>query len=130
MSASRSHRQVCFGVPPFSCLWGFHVRTCLVIFVLGFLKVWPNHPHLLLRISIWAWCVLSLVSVTQYFLACDEYLTSFTCYIPVICFSHMIKLLVKCYEVLYTYLAGNSRKNELYIAKHLDFFKSQISYQV
>ena len=31
------------------------------MFVLGFLKVWPSHPHLLLRISIsiWAWCVLS-----------------------------------------------------------------------
>ena len=31
------------------------------MFVLGFLKVWPSHPHLLLRISIsiLAWCVLS-----------------------------------------------------------------------
>ena len=31
------------------------------MFVLGFLKVWPSHPHLLLRISIsiWVWCVLS-----------------------------------------------------------------------
>ena len=31
------------------------------MFVLGFLKVRPSHPHLLLRISIsiWAWCVLS-----------------------------------------------------------------------
>lgn len=72
----------------------------------------------------------SLVSITQYVLAYDEYLTRFTCYIPAICFSHMVKLLVKCYEVLYTYLAGNSRKNELYIAKHLDFFNTQISYQV
>ena len=50
-----------FGLPLFLLPWGFHVRTCLVMFVLGFLKVWPSHPHLLLRISIsiWAWCVLS-----------------------------------------------------------------------
>ena len=61
MSASRSRRQVFFGLPLFLLPWGFHVRTCLVMFVLGFLKVWPSHPHLLLRISIsiWAWCVLS-----------------------------------------------------------------------
>ena len=50
MSASRSRRQVVFGLPLFLLPWGFHVRTCL-----------PSHPHLLLRISIsiWAWCVLS-----------------------------------------------------------------------
>ena len=60
MSASRSRRQVFFGIPLFLLPWGFHVRTCLVMFVLGFLKVWPSHTHLLLRISIsiWAWCVL------------------------------------------------------------------------
>ena len=34
------------------------------------------------------------------------------------------------YDVLYTYLMGDSRKNELYIAKHIDFFESQISYEV
>ena len=50
-----------FGLPLFLLPWGFHVRTCLVMLVLGFLKVWPSHPQLLLRISIsiWAWCVLS-----------------------------------------------------------------------
>ncbi|KAK2186847.1 hypothetical protein NP493_187g03055 [Ridgeia piscesae] len=42
---------------------------------------------------------------------------------------HIVTLLVKCYEVLYTYLMGNSRKNELYIAKYIDFFNTQISYQ-
>ena len=61
MSDSRSRRQVFFGLPLFLLPWGFHVRTCLVMSVLGFLKVWPSHPPLLLRISvsIWAWCVLS-----------------------------------------------------------------------
>ena len=61
MSASRSRRQVIFGLPLFLLPWGFYVRTCLVMFVIGFLNVWPSHPHLLLRISIsiWAWCVLS-----------------------------------------------------------------------
>ena len=61
MSASKSRRQVFFGLPLFLLPWGFHVRTCLIMFVLGSLKVWPSHPHLLLRISIsiWAWCVLS-----------------------------------------------------------------------
>ena len=58
-SSWRSRRQVFFGLPLFLLPSVFHVRTCLVMFVLGFLKVWPNHPHLLVRISIWAWCVLS-----------------------------------------------------------------------
>ncbi len=32
---------------------------------------------------------------------------------------------METYGVLYTYLRGNSRKNELYIAKHIDFFLTQ-----
>ena len=42
----------------------------------------------------------------------------------------MIKILVECYDVLYTYLKGDSRKNELYIAKHIEFFEAQISHEV
>lgn len=32
---------------------------------------------------------------------------------------------MEAYNVLYTYLMGDSRKNELYIAKYIDFFLSQ-----
>ncbi|PAA53235.1 hypothetical protein BOX15_Mlig016571g1 [Macrostomum lignano] len=39
---------------------------------------------------------------------------------------YLVKIFVECYEVLYTYLMGDCRKNELYIAKHIDFFRSQI----
>ena len=42
----------------------------------------------------------------------------------------MTSVLVECYDVLYTYLMGDSRKNELYIAKHISFFDSQISFEV
>ena len=42
----------------------------------------------------------------------------------------MKEILIECYDVLYTYLMGDSRKNELYIAKHIHFFESQISYEV
>ncbi len=38
--------------------------------------------------------------------------------------------MVQCYDVLYTYLMGDSRKNELYMAKHLNFFDSQVSFAV
>lgn len=44
------------------------------------------------------------------------------------CFSfcrHLQKIFAKAYDVLYHYLQGNSRKNELYIAKHIDFFQTQ-----
>lgn len=34
-------------------------------------------------------------------------------------------MFAKAYDVLYHYLQGNSRKNELYIAKHIDFFQTQ-----
>ena len=61
MSASRSRRQVFFGLPLFLSPWGFHVNACLVMLVFGFLNVWPSHLHLLLRMSIyiWTWLVLS-----------------------------------------------------------------------
>ena len=34
------------------------------------------------------------------------------------------------YNVLYAYLMGDSRKNELYIAKSLDFFENEILREV
>lgn len=40
----------------------------------------------------------------------------------------LVKIFVECYDLLYTYLMGDSRKNELYIAKHISFFESQISF--
>lgn len=45
-------------------------------------------------------------------------------------FSHMSKIFVEAYDVLYTYLMGDSRKNELYIAKHVQFFQTQFDHQV
>ena len=63
MSAWRSRRQVLLDLPLFRLLWGFPVKAWLVTLLYGFLNVWPNHPHLLLRIdiSIWTWSVLSLL---------------------------------------------------------------------
>ena len=40
-------------------------------------------------------------------------------------YRHLQKIFAKSYDVLYHYLQGNSRKNELYIAKHIDFFQTQ-----
>ncbi|KAK3095936.1 hypothetical protein FSP39_021047 [Pinctada imbricata] len=42
---------------------------------------------------------------------------------------HMTEIMVKAYEVLGTYLLGGSRKNELYIARYIDFFMSQFEYR-
>ena len=39
--------------------------------------------------------------------------------------SHLQRVFAKSYDVLYHYLQGDSRKNELYIAKHIDFFQTQ-----
>ena len=39
--------------------------------------------------------------------------------------SHLSKLFVETYQLMYVYLMGDSRKNELYIAKYIDFFQSQ-----
>jgi len=38
--------------------------------------------------------------------------------------------MVNCYDVLQAYLKGDSRKNELYIAKYMDVFLGQLSYEV
>ncbi|ESO83880.1 hypothetical protein LOTGIDRAFT_236387 [Lottia gigantea] len=42
---------------------------------------------------------------------------------------HLTKIFVEAYSVLYSYLMGNSRKNELYIAKYIDFFLTQFEYK-
>ena len=42
----------------------------------------------------------------------------------------MKKVLVECYDCLYVYLMGDSRKNELYMAKHIDYFGNQVSHEV
>ena len=42
----------------------------------------------------------------------------------------MKKVLVECYDSLYVYLMGDSRKNELYMAKHIDYFGNQVSHEV
>ncbi|XP_033761182.1 inositol 1,4,5-trisphosphate receptor type 3-like isoform X6 [Pecten maximus] len=42
---------------------------------------------------------------------------------------HLTRIFVEAYDVLYTYLMGDSRKNELYIAKYIDFFLSQFEYK-
>ena len=44
MSASRSRRQVFFGLPLFRLPWWFHGKACLVMLLLGFFNVWPSHP--------------------------------------------------------------------------------------
>ena len=41
----------------------------------------------------------------------------------------MTNVFVEAYNVLYTYLMGDSRKNELYIAKYIDFFLTQFEYK-
>lgn len=32
------------------------------------------------------------------------------------------------YRVIQTFLEGNSRKNELYLAKHIAYFQTQVTY--
>ena len=44
-------------------------------------------------------------------------------------FRHLTKIFLEAYDVLYTYLKGDSRKNELYIAKYIDFFLTQFEYK-
>ena len=39
---------------------------------------------------------------------------------------HLTRVFKGAYEVLYTYMIGNSRKNALYFAKYIDFFQTQI----
>ena len=43
------------------------------------------------------------------------------------CFSEPHKKVCKgCYQVIGNYLKGNSRKNENYLAKFIEFFKIQV----
>ena len=44
--------------------------------------------------------------------------------------SHLTKVFKGAYDVLYTYMIGNSRKNALYFAKYIDFFQTQITVKV
>ncbi|KAK6195492.1 hypothetical protein SNE40_000911 [Patella caerulea] len=43
--------------------------------------------------------------------------------------TYLTKIFVEAYAVLKTYLVGNSRKNELYIAKYIGFFLTQFTYK-
>lgn len=40
------------------------------------------------------------------------------------------RVVTSCYEVLAAFLDGDSRKNELYCARHVSFFESQIAAEV
>ena len=51
-SSSTLLRHVCLGLPTFLFPWGFQLSACLVIFVAGFRRVWPIHPHSLLFICV------------------------------------------------------------------------------
>lgn len=42
-------------------------------------------------------------------------------------FSPFLSIRAKCYDLLHNYLQGDSRKNELYLAKHVEFFMVQIT---
>ena len=44
--------------------------------------------------------------------------------------THLTRVYKAAYDVLYTYMIGNSRKNALYFAKYIDFFQTQISVKV
>ena len=44
--------------------------------------------------------------------------------------THLTKIFKGAYDVLYTYMIGNSRKNALYFAKYIDFFQTQITVKV
>lgn len=40
--------------------------------------------------------------------------------------AHLSNVFKSAYEVLYTYMRGNSKKNALYFAKYIEFFQTQI----
>jgi len=44
--------------------------------------------------------------------------------------AHLVRVFKGAYDVLYTYMIGNSRKNALYFAKYIDFFQTQIIVKV
>lgn len=43
---------------------------------------------------------------------------------------NLITVFKSAYEVLYTYMVGNSRKNALYFAKYIGFFQTQFGVKV
>ena len=43
---------------------------------------------------------------------------------------NLIQVFKAAYEVLHTYMIGNSRKNALYFAKYIDFFQTQFNVKV
>ena len=45
-------------------------------------------------------------------------------------FRFAVQIIVECYNVMHTYVLGDSRKNELYIARFIDFFQTQILREV
>ena len=47
-----------------------------------------------------------------------------------LCCSQIVKVYCGIYELLRTYLLGDSRKNELYLARHLPFFYEQFKVDV
>ena len=44
--------------------------------------------------------------------------------------THLMRVYKASYNVLYTYMIGNSRKNALYFAKYIDFFQMQMTVKV
>ncbi|ELT91343.1 hypothetical protein CAPTEDRAFT_201920 [Capitella teleta] len=44
--------------------------------------------------------------------------------------THLTRVFKGAYDVLYTYMIGNSRKNALYFAKYIEFFQTQITVTV
>ena len=44
--------------------------------------------------------------------------------------THLTRVFKGAYDVLYTYMIVNSRKNALYFAKYIDFFQTQITVKV
>lgn len=42
----------------------------------------------------------------------------------------MVSVQAECYTWLQKYLAGDSRKNELYVARHYDFLENQCFQEV
>ena len=44
--------------------------------------------------------------------------------------SNLVQVFKAAYDVLHTYMIGNSRKNALYFAKYIEFFQTQFSIKV
>ncbi len=64
---------------------------------------------------------------------CPQFVSYHICEIIIINsvdFSGLQPIIIKCYDVLVAYLDGDSRKNELYMARHFRFFEKQITFEV